>query len=54
MLLQDRKNRKLKRIRFQLDYDPDKFRLHDLQAGGATAAANSGVPDHLFKTHSCW
>ena len=28
-----------------------KFGLHSLRAGGATAAANSGVPDWLLKRH---
>ena len=31
-----------------------KFGLHSLRAGGATAAANSGVPDRLFKRHGRW
>ena len=38
----------------ELDYNPDKFGLHSLRAGGATAAANNGVSDRLFKRHSCW
>ena len=33
----------------ELGYDATKFGLHSLQAGGATAAANAGVPDRLFK-----
>ena len=28
--------------------------LHSLRSGGATAAANSGVPDRLFKRHGRW
>ena len=28
--------------------------LHSLQAGGATAAANAGVPDQLYKRHGRW
>ena len=27
---------------------------HSLRSGGATAAANSGVPDRLFKRHGRW
>ena len=38
----------------ELDYDPDRFGLHSLRAGGATAAANNGVPDRLFKRHGHW
>ena len=38
----------------KLGYDPDKFGLHSLHAGGATAAANNGMPDRLFKRHGCW
>jgi integrase len=29
--------------------DPKKFGLHSLRSGGASAAANVGVPDRLFK-----
>ena len=38
----------------QLGYDPAKFGLHSLRAGGATRAANAGVPDRLFKRHGRW
>ena len=31
-----------------------KFGLHSLRVGRATAAANSGVPDRLFKSHDGW
>lgn len=27
---------------------------HSLRSGGATAAANAGVPDRLFKRHGRW
>ena len=27
---------------------------HSLRSGGATAAANAGIPDRLFKRHSRW
>ena len=38
----------------QLGYDPKPFGLHSLQASGATAAANAGVSDRLFKRHDLW
>ena len=38
----------------KLDYNPVKFGLHSLRAGGATVAANNGVPDRLFKMHGHW
>ena len=38
----------------ELGFDTKQFELHSLQAGGATAAANAGVPDRLFKEHSRW
>ena len=28
--------------------------LHSLRSGGASAAANAGVPDCLFKRHGRW
>ena len=31
--------------------DPKKFGLHSLRSGGASAAANLGVNDRLFKEH---
>lgn len=31
-----------------------EYGLHCFRAGGATAAANSGVPDRLFKLQSRW
>ena len=34
--------------------DVDKFCLHSLRAGGASAAANNGIPDRLFKRHGRW
>ena len=27
---------------------------HNLRSGGATAAANAGVPERLFKRHGHW
>ena len=34
--------------------DPRLFGMHSLRVGGATAAANAGVPDRLFKRHGRW
>ena len=34
--------------------DIKKYGLHSLRAGGATSAANRGVPDRLFKRHGRW
>ena len=42
-----------KKVR-ELDYNPDKFSLHSHRPGDATAVANNGVPDHLFKRHGGW
>ena len=38
----------------ELGFDPSRFRLHSLLVGGATTAANAGVPDKLFKRHGHW
>ena len=38
----------------ELGYNPANYGLHSLRAGGATAAANAGVPDRLFKRHGRW
>lgn len=37
-----------------LGFDPKQFGLHSLRAGGASTAANAGVPDRLFKRHGRW
>ena len=37
-----------------LGYDAKQFGLHSLRSGGASAAANAGVPDRLFKRHGRW
>ena len=37
-----------------LGYPAEQFGVHSLRAGGATAAAGSGVPDRLFKRHGRW
>ena len=34
--------------------DPKQFGLHSLRSGGASAAANAGVPDRWFKRHGRW
>ena len=38
----------------KIGLDVTKFGLHSLRSGGATAAANNGVPDRLFKRHGRW
>ena len=38
----------------ELGYPAVDFGLHSLKAGGATAAANAAVSDHLFKRHRRW
>ena len=34
--------------------DRKRFSLHSLRSGGASAAANAGVPDRHFKRHGRW
>ena len=34
--------------------DPKRFDLHSLCSGGASAAANAGVPERMFKRHGRW
>ena len=43
----------LERIK-AIGLDPKKFGLHRLRSGGASAAANAGVPDRWFKRHGRW
>ena len=38
----------------ELGYPAEQFGLHSLRAGGATAAANAGIQDRLFKRHGRW
>ena len=38
----------------RLGEEPDAYGLHSLRAGGASAAANAGVEDRLFKRHGRW
>ena len=37
-----------------LGFNAKSFGVHSLRSGGATAAANAGVPDRLFKRHGRW
>ena len=37
-----------------LGFSAAEFGLHSLRPGGATTAANAGVPDRLFKRHGRW
>ena len=34
--------------------DVSNFSVHSLRAGGATSAANAGIPDRLLKRHGRW
>ena len=34
--------------------DVSKIPVHSLRSGGATAAANAGVKDRMFKRHGRW
>ena len=38
----------------KIGLNPTEFGLHSARSGGATAAANRGVPDRLFKRHGRW
>ena len=38
----------------KLGYDIQKFSVHSFRAGGATTAANAGIPHRLFKRHGHW
>ena len=38
----------------RINLPKSKFGLHSLRGSGATAAANSDVPDRLFKHHGRW
>lgn len=38
----------------EIGLDPKQFGLHSLRSGGASAAANAGVPDRWFKRHGRW
>ena len=38
----------------KLGEQPDDYGLHSFRAGGASAAANAGVEDQLFKRHRRW
>lgn len=43
----------LEKIR-ALGYDPSLYGTHSFRAGGASQAANVGVPDRMFKRHGRW
>ena len=38
----------------ELGFLSAEFGVHNLRAGGATAAAGRGIPDRLFKKHGHW
>ena len=38
----------------EIEVDTKLFRTHSLRSGGATDAANAGIPDRLFKKHGRW
>ena len=38
----------------KIGLNPKQFGLYNLRTGGATSAANNGVPDRLFKRHGRW
>ena len=38
----------------EIGLDKRQYGLHSLRAGGASAAANAGVPDRMFKRHGRW
>jgi len=38
----------------ELEHSPNGFGLHSFCAGGATAIAQAGVPNRLFKQHGRW
>ena len=44
----------MKRKFIEIGLDHNKFGIHSLRAGGATSAANRGIPDRLFKRHGRW
>ena len=48
------RSREVIRILGTIGLDKTKFGTHSLRSGGATIAANSGVPDRLFKRHGRW
>ena len=38
----------------QIGLDPKIYATHSMRAGGATTAANSGLPDRLLQIHGRW
>ena len=43
--------RELVKEAFANSIDVNVIGVHSLRAGGASSAANNGIPDRLFKTH---
>ena len=43
--------RELVKEAFAESIDPNIIGVHSMRAGGASAAANAGIPDRLFKRH---
>ena len=52
--LSDSRVRKLVKEAFKDCIDSTLIGVHSLRAGGASAAANNGIPDRLFKRHGRW
>ena len=46
--------RELVKDAFRNFIDVSKIGVHSLRIGGASAAANAGIPDRLFKRHGRW
>ena len=38
----------------KIGLDKSRYGLHSLRSGGASAAANAGIPDQWFKRHGRW
>ena len=46
--------RELVKEAFADNIDANLIGVHSLRAGGASSAANNGIPDRLFKRHGRW
>lgn len=44
----------IKNLLISVGEDPSRFGVHSLRSGGASAAANNGVTDRMFKRHGRW
>ena len=44
----------VKEVVYKIGENPKLFCTHSFRAGGASAAANAGVPDRMFKRHGRW